>query len=69
MTDGVHPDSKMVGDPKFSNYTTIDPSVANKWDQKPLEGKNKSLHQVLRKGFGYYQENNKNLGQEHKYFL
>ena len=61
MTDGVHPDSKMVGDPTFSNYTTIDPSVANKWNQKPLEGKINPYTRSLAKGFGYYQENNKNL--------
>ena len=31
MTDGTQPSSRMLGDPKFNNYKSIDPSVADSW--------------------------------------
>jgi acyl carrier protein len=31
MTDGTLPSSRMLGDPKFNNYQSIDPSVADSW--------------------------------------
>lgn len=31
MTDGVHPTSRMIGDPKFHSHTAIDAGVAAQW--------------------------------------
>ena len=31
MTDGTHPSSRMLGDPKFNTYKNIDVSVADSW--------------------------------------
>ena len=31
MTDGSRPSSRMLGDPKFHNYKSIDPGVADSW--------------------------------------
>ncbi len=37
MTDGTHEDAPMVGDPKFFSHRTIDPEVARRSQEKPLE--------------------------------
>ncbi len=31
MTDGIHPESRMIGDMKFHRHRTIDPAVADRW--------------------------------------
>ena len=31
MTDSIHPETKMIGDIKFHEYTSIDPTVADRW--------------------------------------
>jgi len=31
MTDGIHPESRMIGDMKFHQHRTIDPAVADRW--------------------------------------
>jgi hypothetical protein len=31
MTNGIHSDSKMIGDPKFLKHTQIDPTLADSW--------------------------------------
>ena len=35
MTDGIHPESHMVGDPRFHKHKEIDSSLANKWQELP----------------------------------
>ena len=35
MTDGIHPESHMVGDPKFHEHKEIDSSIAFKWQVLP----------------------------------
>ncbi len=35
MTDGVHPESRMVGDPKFHRHKQIDAFLAEKWHTLP----------------------------------
>ncbi|NOY60222.1 MAG: amino acid adenylation domain-containing protein [Calditrichaeota bacterium] len=35
MRDGVHKESKMVGDPRFNTHKTIDPNLAFKWQTLP----------------------------------
>ena len=35
MTDGVHPESRMVGDPRFHKHKQIDPQLAEKWLELP----------------------------------
>jgi len=34
MTDGIHPESKMLGDVRFFTHTGIDPLVKNKWQEQ-----------------------------------
>lgn len=34
MTDGLHPESKMMGDPKFHQYQHIDDRVASRWQDQ-----------------------------------
>ncbi len=34
MTDGVHPLSKMLGDPKFHQHTSIDSEAADRWKRQ-----------------------------------
>ena len=31
MTDGIHPESRMIGDMKFHQHRTIDAGVADRW--------------------------------------
>ncbi len=45
MLDGVHEESKMVGDPRFHTHKEIDPTLADKWQSLP-EGDRLSLHAV-----------------------
>lgn len=33
MTDGIHPVSRMIGDPKFHRFTRIEPAVADQWKE------------------------------------
>ncbi len=35
MLDGVHEQSKMVGDPRFNTHKKIDPALADKWQTLP----------------------------------
>jgi amino acid adenylation domain-containing protein/non-ribosomal peptide synthase protein (TIGR01720 family) len=35
MTDGIHPESHMVGDPRFHEHVEIDSKLANKWQELP----------------------------------
>ena len=35
MLDGVHKESKMVGDPRFNTHKEIDPTLADKWQSLP----------------------------------
>ena len=37
MTDGIHPGSKMVGDPKFHQNQGIDPKAADRWREDSTE--------------------------------
>ncbi|HFQ95634.1 MAG TPA: hypothetical protein ENK30_03590, partial [Anaerolineae bacterium] len=37
MIDGVHPESRMVGDPNFLRRTAIDPEAARAWLDAPLD--------------------------------
>ena len=34
MTDGIGPDSRMIGDPKFHRHQKIDPAVAARWKSR-----------------------------------
>ncbi len=43
MTDGIHPESHMVGDPRFHEHKEIDSSLATKWQVLP---ENEYLSQV-----------------------
>ncbi len=53
MTDGVHPESRMVGDPKFHQHRSIDPALAEKWQQMP-QGDGLSAEAVqLAERFGF----------------
>ena len=38
MTDGLHGQSRMLGDVKFHSYKTIDPKVADRWRDERPEG-------------------------------
>lgn len=31
MTDGIRPESRMIGDMKFHGHASIDPAVADRW--------------------------------------
>ena len=35
MRDGVHEESRMVGDPRFNTHRRIDPNLAKKWQKLP----------------------------------
>jgi amino acid adenylation domain-containing protein len=37
MTDGVHPESRMLGDVKFHQHRRIDPAVADRWREHVTE--------------------------------
>ncbi len=37
MRDGVHKESRMVGDPRFNQHKGIDPSIAEKWQTLPAK--------------------------------
>jgi aryl carrier-like protein len=37
MTDGIHPETKMIGDPKFHRHRDIDPSAAHRWKNQGRE--------------------------------
>ncbi|HLP46095.1 MAG TPA: amino acid adenylation domain-containing protein [Candidatus Kapabacteria bacterium] len=56
MTDGIHPESKMLGDIKFFTHSGIDTSVTEKWKKRY---KSKFLGDVtvnLAQSLGYLQE-------------
>ena len=37
MTDGIHAESAMMGDPKFHTHRDIDPQVADRWKQASID--------------------------------
>ena len=37
MTTGIHPEAKMIGDPKFHRHRDIDPTAAHRWKDQGRE--------------------------------
>jgi len=54
MTDGIYPESIMIGDPNFHHFSSIDPSSINRW-QGAMDGSNflSTTSKMLAQGFGY----------------
>ncbi len=53
MTDGVHPESKMVGDPLFHKHKKIDPDLAKKWQSLPEGDRLHAITVSMAKELGY----------------
>ncbi len=53
MRDGVHEQSKMVGDPRFNSHKTIDPNLAFKWQTLPEGDRLSSFSTELAISLGY----------------
>ncbi len=53
MTDGVHPESKMVGDPKFHAHREIKAEMAEKWSSMPPGDELSALTLELAESLGY----------------
>ncbi len=53
MTDGVHPESKMVGDPKFHAHRGIEAGMADKWSSMPPGDELSGLTLELAEALGY----------------
>ena len=53
MTDGVHPESRMIGDMKFHTHTRIDASVADRWKSTLGDDDLSDEARALAAAFGY----------------
>jgi amino acid adenylation domain-containing protein/non-ribosomal peptide synthase protein (TIGR01720 family) len=53
MIDGVHPESRMVGDPRFHEHRGIERQIAQKWRTLPPGDSLSSLTQRLSEPLGY----------------
>ena len=53
MTDGLHPESKMMGDPKFHQHKTIDPTVADRWREEMRDAALGVATRTLARSLGY----------------
>ena len=53
MTDGLHPESKMMGDPKLHQHNRIDPAVADRWRDEMRNAALGTATRVLARELGY----------------
>jgi len=53
MTDGIHAESRMLGDVKFHDHRTIDPSVAERWRERMDEAELGEPTRELAASLGY----------------
>ena len=53
MVDGIHPESKMLGDIKFLQHKAIDPGVVNRWKENKEMGTPGKMTLALAQLFGY----------------
>jgi hypothetical protein len=59
MTDGTQPSSRMLGDPKFNEYKSIDASVADSWKrlERPVHLSEMTWRLAEKLGYGSPAEN------------
>ena len=63
MTDGIHAESRMLGDVKFHSYKGIDASVAEKWKEHTHRNNLAEDTQAVAALLGYENEAARNAGQ------